>query len=247
MTKISKSVIDKIDEKHIKPIPKWEFVLLNVLMWALFVVTILLGGIATSIVILKLSNTQWALAPRIGGNFFIVLPYIWFGLLALMIIIGSKIFERTKKGYKSNHWAIAGISILASIVIGCIFYSTHAAENVEETMQRHLPAYKELQQMREKVWHLPEEGMLPGRIVEQTSETLIILNDLTGQTWEVNIEDAKMPRDIRLKVGMPVLVTGEKTGDSEFKADAIRAHKNLPPPFEKAIKNGMERAIERSL
>ncbi|MFC1656068.1 hypothetical protein ACFL3C_04305 [Patescibacteria group bacterium] len=247
MTKISKSVIDKIDEKHIKPIPKWQFVLLNVAMWALFVATILLGGIATSLVILKLFNTQWALAPRIGGNFFIVLPYIWFGLLALMIFIGSKIFEKTKKGYRRNHWTIAGISVLASITLGCIFYSTHAAQNVEETMQKHVPAYKELQQIREKVWHAPEEGLLPGRIVEASSESLIILNDLTGQTWEVDIEDARMARDVTLKVGMPVLATGEKTGDLEFKADAIRAHKNLPPPLEKAMKRGMEKPRERSL
>ncbi len=236
MTKISKSVIDKIDEKHIKPIPKWQFVLMNVAMWTLFVATILLGGIATGIVILKLFNTQWALVPRVGSKFFIVLPYIWFGLLALMIFIGSKIFERTKKGYKYSHWTIAGVSILASIIIGCIFYATHTAENVEETMQRHVPAYKELQKIREKVWHAPEEGMLPGRIIEGSSETLIILNDLTGQTWEVDIEDARMPLNIRLKVNMPVLVTGEKTGDFEFKADAIRAHRNLPPPLERAIR-----------
>lgn len=239
MSDISKSVIDKIDKKHIKPIPKWQFILMNVALWTIFVVTILLGGIATSIVILKLSNTQWELAPRIGGRFLIVLPYIWFGLIALMVFLASKIFESTKKGYRRSHWVIAGISVLSSIILGSIFYITHAAENVEETMQRNLPPYKEFLEIREKVWHAPEEGILPGTIIEQTSDTLILLNDITGQTWEVDIEEAKLPFGIKLKVRMPVIVTGEKTGELEFKADEIRAHKNLPPPIQRMKEMGL--------
>jgi uncharacterized protein YhdP len=72
------------------------------------------------------------------------------------------------------------------------------------------------------------------------------MNDLTGQTWEVDIENARLPNDIKLKAEMPVLATGEKTGDLKFKADIIRAHRNLPSPFGKAIKKELSKKSERN-
>ena len=240
MSQISKSVLEKIDKQEIKPRPRWQFILWHILLWLVVAITVLLGGLATSIMLLKLFTMEWTLVPRLGGRFFILLPYVWFALVGLTIFISSIAFEKTKKGYRHKPWIIAGISVLISLVIGAVFFATKTGEVVEQAMLVHIGPYGRLQEFREKVFQIPDEGILPGRIKEVTSATLIVVDDLTGKEWNVSIPDMGPLMGNNLEAGMDILAIGEQTGDSDFKAESIKVRRDamfrtgmpMPPPHE---------------
>lgn len=247
MSNISKNVLEKIDKKEIKPRPKWQFILSHVLLWAVFGVSIILGSIATGLVLAKLFANDWTLVPKLPGGpvrgFLLVLPYLWIGVMILMIFITSQVFTKTKKGYKYHPWIIVVLSILVSIAIGSILFATKTADYVENSMRTHLKPYEQYQELREKVWHAPDNGVLPGKIVRISSDKLIILNDLTGKKWNVDIADAMYPHHMELEEGEDIIAVGDKTSENEFKADILKPASPLKEGLKRMKPNGINRPI----
>jgi hypothetical protein len=237
MSNISKNVLKKIDEKEITPRPKWQFILSHILLWGVFGVSIILGSIATSLVLAKLFANDWTLIPRLPGGpirgFLLVLPYLWIAVMALMIFIASQVFTKTKKGYKHHPWIIVALSILVSITLGSILFATRTADYVENAMRMNIKPYQQYQELRERIWHAPDNGILPGKIIKITSDKLIILNDLTGKTWNVDISEAMYPHHMELEEGSNIIAVGDKTSETEFKADILKP----APIFKDRLKN----------
>jgi hypothetical protein len=236
MNNVKKSVLNKIENEHIKPIPKWQFVLRHIVLWAVVFITVILGGIAFSILFVNLYSIHWGYAPKIGGRFIFLLPYIWFLLVALTVYLASKAYENTKKGYKHKHWIIAMVTILISVLLGAILFQVKAGEKIERNLREFIPPYAKLQQIREKVWQAPEKGLLPGKIVKRNSAALIILDDLTGKKWKVDISDAKYHPLKKPRIGDDVIIAGKKTGESEFKAEGIKPRPYFEPRTKRAVK-----------
>jgi hypothetical protein len=213
----------------------------------LFILSILLGSIATSLVLVKLFTNDWTIVPRLPGGhvggFLLVLPYLWLGILALIVYLASKIFEKTKKGYKYNHWLIVGLSVLLSIILGSVVFASKAGDFVETKMREHIQPYRQYQELREKVWHAPENGILPGRIMEIKSDKLIIVTDITKMMWEVDIEEGKKPVFVTIEVGMDIVAVGEKTGDDTFKAEGLRPGSPVKERLKNLIPKGENRPI----
>lgn len=239
MNKTSKKILDQIEKKHIKPTPKWQFVLMHTAMWMLFAASILLGSIAVSVALFKIVASDWTVVPRLPGGPLIVLPYVWILILGVMVVVASILFEKTEKGYKHHLWTIGIVSIGLSIVLGSILFAIRLGEGVENGLRDNFKPYREYQELREEVFHAPEHGVLPGRIIELDQNVMIMMDDFSGTRWEVDIKDAKLP--IReLKEGEIVIAVGEKTGKGEFKAEGIRPGNimkdRLGKPKQKMIK-----------
>ncbi len=238
MSDISKSILKKIDEKHIKPIPKWQFILLLVGLFVMFGFAILFGSMATGIMLLHLSANDWEIVPRIAGglhSFIYVLPYMWIIVVGLMVFLTTVLYKHTHKGYRLRPSVVVAVSIISSLLIGSILFATNSAEGIERALRENIQPYQQYQELRDKVWQAPERGILPGRIVNIKEGTLMLLDDFSGKRWEVNIEDVTLPPFApKLKVGDQVVVVGEKTGDFSFDADAVRP----APDFKKGIRPG---------
>ena len=65
---ISKDILNKIKEEDIKPKSKCSFIAKNVIFWAVFVLTLILGSLSTSIAIFMLRNNYWELHQKIGQS-----------------------------------------------------------------------------------------------------------------------------------------------------------------------------------
>ncbi|MFC1600149.1 hypothetical protein ACFL3T_03935 [Patescibacteria group bacterium] len=238
MTKTSKKILDKIEKEHIKPTPKWQFVLMHTALWVLFAASIIFGSIAVSVALFKIVASDWTVVPRLPGGPMIVLPYIWILILGIMAVIGSILFEKTDKGYKHHLWTIGIASVGLSIVLGSILFAVRFGEGVENGLRENFKPYREYQELREEVFHAPESGVLPGRIVELQDDVMIMMDDFSGVRWKVDITDAKMPvREIQ--EGTIVIAVGEKTSKDEFKADWIRPGNVMKDRLGKPPKNGM--------
>ncbi len=221
MNKVSKKILDQIEKKHIKPTPKWQFLLMHTAMWGLFAASILLGSIAVSVALFKIVASDWTIIPRLPGGPFIYLPYLWILIFGIMIFIASVLFEKTEKGYKHQIWIVAVASIVLSIILGSILFAVRFGEGVENSLRDNFKPYRQYQELREEIFHAPDHGVLPGRIIEIRDDIMIMMDDFSGIRWKVDITDAKLPlRDLR--EGEIVIAVGEKTGESEFKAEGIR-------------------------
>lgn len=226
MSDISKSILKKIEEKHIKPIPKWQFVLLHVGLFVMFGFAILFGSMATGIMLFHISRTDWEIVPRLAGglhSFIYVLPYMWIIVVGLMIFLATLVYKHTHKGYKLKPSVVVAVSIIASLLIGSILFATKSAEGIERALRENVQSYVQYQELRDKIWQAPERGILPGKIVDIQKDSLMLLDDFSGKRWEVDIEDVTLPPFApKPKVGDKVIVIGEKTGRDTFTAEGIR-------------------------
>ncbi|MBD3156726.1 hypothetical protein GF369_02755 [Candidatus Peregrinibacteria bacterium] len=238
MSKLSSTIIKEIKEKDIKPIPKWQFVLLHVGMWALFGFALLFGSLATGIILFHLATTDWEVVPRIAGglhSFIYVLPYIWILVVGLMIFLATKIYKHTTKGYRVRPSIIVTIAIIASLIMGSILFATRFAQGMDRLLREKVQPYRHYQELREKVWQAPEQGLLPGKIVKMDDNSLWIIDDYTGKKWTVDVTDAIFPPLAPPRIGDHVVIVGEKTAPLTFDAEGVRPAPHVLKGFKQKI------------
>ncbi len=152
--KVSQNVLKSIKTKGIKPKPKWEFLLKNWIFWILGILTIILGAVSLGITVFLLTATKWELRHELDSSLFSftldALPYFWIVLLILMTIVAHYNIRHTRKGYKLKTSHLTAGIILISLISGLVFFSTGTAKQIEEQMQRRMPPYKKIHQMKIK-------------------------------------------------------------------------------------------------
>ena len=75
---IAKKVLEQIKSKGILPKPRWRFLLKDYLIWLFFGLTIIVGSLASSIIIFMVRSNDWDLYNRLHLPFFLkTLPYFW--------------------------------------------------------------------------------------------------------------------------------------------------------------------------
>jgi hypothetical protein len=246
MSELSKNVIEKIRGKHIKPLPKWMFIAGHIVVWGLFILSIVIGSAAVSLGLYKIFViNDWELVGRLPGGgvggFLLILPYMWILIMGLMIFVAFKLFEKTEKGYKLNPWIVIALSLVISFILGSILFASRTAEGMENFMRQNIKPYKTFVEIREEVWHAPETGILPGRIVAVEGDVMIMMDDFNGKTWKVDITDAKLPPMMIFKVGDLIIAVGEVTGIDEFEAEGIRPAKILKNRLMQPLQNGRQK------
>jgi len=238
MSDISKHVMNQIKDEGIKPRPRWQFILMSVLLVLCFVGAIVTGGIVMGLIMLKLFSTQWDFVSFAGEkglpNILDVLPLIWMALLVFVLLISVWAFEHTEHGYKYKPALIMIGAILLSTALGAVLYFTQGADLVDELLQATLPPYQAMEEMMEAKFDLPERGILPGHVVVVESATAMQLEDFRDHLWHVELDQTSLvplKHDFAdLDEGMTVFVIGEKQDEDNFIAQTIRKKGLLPPP-----------------
>lgn len=248
MSDISKHVLEQIKDEGIKPRPRWQFVLMTVLLGIALVVAIIIGGLVTGLIYLKLFNVQWDYVSFAGEhglpNILEVLPVIWIALLMLVLLLSVWAFERTENGYKYKPVWLVLAAIVLSAALGGVLFATKGAELFDELLMDNLPPYQEMEQRLEVRFHLPEMGILPGHVVEVESLTSMQLEDLREHVWEIQLVRPSFlpPKDFTgLQEGSMVFVIGEKTDEDNFVAYDVRKRGILltPLPIKGLLKKKM--------
>jgi len=236
MMKLSKSVLDKIKKNKILPRPRWHFVALHILLWSLAVAAIVFGSIAFSVIFGIIGGVEWEIVRRVGKgpihSFVLILPYIWIALLGAVLFLASRLFEKTKKGYRHKHILVVGTSIVISLAIGATLHAVGMGRFIEDNLNNKIGPYAEWTRHRERIMVAPDDGTLVGEIVELKSDEEIMILDFIGKKWAVDIDGVEFKDDFEPEVGVSVGVIGEKIKEGEFKADRIMlwkqgSHKRL--------------------
>ncbi len=228
----AKGVLHKIKSEHIEVLPKWHFVVKELLLWVFVVAFIIVGALSTSVVLLHLLNIDIAIAVRANGGLVqhiaTFVPYIWLLMLAVFMVLTWLNFKNTKKGYKYSYIVVVLSSVVVSIVLGSVMYFGGLADRAEHYAGKWSGDwYKTIEDRKEQMWTQPEKGLLAGvQIGDFIDGDVLIpenfaLTDFNGKTWQINT--SRLDKEILavLAVSPKIAIVGIKKSEDIFEACAI--------------------------
>lgn len=220
----SAKVLEEIDKRKIDQVPRWHFVVKNMLFWGGFGIALILGSFSFAVVFFALFSADFDLfthLPFSRLSFFLQsLPFFWLGFLGIFLGLSILFFRITKKGYQIELSKLFGLLLGLSIVFGGILNLFGGGELFERIFTTPFQGiYHPVEERRMERWAKPEDGFLGGEIQERGENTLFLI-DPNGKEWEVDITradffpdksvlDQKMVRIIG-KVQEPGKFWGEK-------------------------------------
>ncbi|MCX6799989.1 MAG: hypothetical protein NT091_02480 [Candidatus Falkowbacteria bacterium] len=222
-SKFGQKLLNKIKEQEKKPIPKWRFILVNVMMWLFGFLSFILVSFSVSFIIYMFVNNDLTIYKEMSDNFFefifVTIPF--FGILSFMIFIAMVYFnlKHTRNGYRYSLPTILLVTITMSVVLGGIFCLIGVDEKIDETISRDVPFYDELINPHMKFWSNAERGRLSGLIISRSDRNIFLLTDRKNKNWtvftgEVSNED----NYLKIETGKPARFIGKKISEKEFTA-----------------------------
>lgn len=226
MDKLTDSIVSKIKKEKIAPAPKWMFLAKNYSIWMLFILAVIIGGLAFAVILFLLTDNDWDIYKQLDKSFgeylLLSLPYFWIIFLGLFSVAAFYNYKHTKKGYRQSPYLIVVASILASVVIGTVFFYAGLGSKIENIFADNFPYYENFTQHRMDVWNNPERGLLAGTITEADDKDNFILKDFEGKDWEIQSGSASWAGRVIFQEGEQIKIIGEKKNDNIFSAQQIR-------------------------
>lgn len=238
MNKIAEKIIGKIKNEHIKPLPKWRFILKQALVWFAFIFSVSLGSMAFAVIIYAFFETDFDIFSYQPVSDFTLLlkmlPLFWLILLVLFVFFAIYGLKHTKKGYRYSLLKVLALSIGLSIFLGTGFYLTEGADELEMVFSERMPFYRGIHENRMERWEMVEDGFLGGVILEDDGDFLM-LEDLKNDQWQVFIFDADIHPEVEIIVGEKIRVIGEPEEGNIFNAKVVlpwerKGFPFMPPP-----------------
>jgi heme/copper-type cytochrome/quinol oxidase subunit 2 len=221
----STRLIDKIKSEQVKPLPRWRFTFKNTLIWIAFIVCVLFGALAFSVILFALQQADFNITRHMNHSVFelllILVPLFWLVSLIILLISAMISLKNSKKGYRFTSPSLIGYSTALSILLGTLFFISGGAGWLEHAFASNVNAYESIEERKSQVWSNPEGGFLSGTIIS-VSESVFELQDLQGGTWDIDYSGADIVPAVQLMDGEKIKMTGEMTSASKFKADIIR-------------------------
>jgi hypothetical protein len=236
-----KNILDKIKEGHLKPKPRWQFLLKDYSIWSFSFILILVGGLAFSLIIYLIKNNDWDVYRDIYGNMakfiLLTLPYVWIILLILFFFAAQYYLKHTKSGYRYNAVIIAAVTIPVSIAFGTWLYTLGFAEIFNEALIERVPYYRGFGFHSVGRWQNPGSGMLAGEIISFDESDIFRLNDMRGELWIVSGKNTAFINIPVYRIGIHVRMLGKQGDGNCFFAEKILISQ---PPIERYFHNKKE-------
>lgn len=245
-------ILHKIKDEKLQPKPRWQFLFKDYVVWCIGALALFLGAIAMSLIFYMSSYEDLGLYNRAGGHpwevLFLVVPFFWIICLALLVFVVSYNVKHTKKGYRYPLPLILIFIIIASIILGGVFYAIGFGERVDDELGKRAPFYDRVINPHVDFWSRPEEGRLMGMIISQSGEEEYILVDRERGEWSVSVTDIKKSSDGKIEIGKPVRLLGKIESEGKFKVNEILSmmpgkgfFKHLEPLAQPPMANNMLR------
>jgi hypothetical protein len=227
MDEISKKIFEEIQKKKVAMTPKWHFVFFKFLTFFLLFLIFLL--IVTIFSLISHLILHFELSEITRKNFDIQavihsLPYFWFLILGIAIVLWILEFFKTSYGYKIKIGFLVPSFLLTAFVFGLGFHFFGAGDYAEKFMETNFSFYGKVVKTPKDFWLQPEKGFLSGKIVSRDEEAKsLILKDWDGENWEVDYAKAIMAKGVELKSKKSIKVIGKEDGKNQFEAEEIGA------------------------
>ena len=234
MQDLSQKVIETIKDKHLKPKPKWQFLLKDSVFWGVGILAILIGGLSFAVIIYMFVNSDWDVYSQLSNNFLsfflLVLPYFWLIILGIFILIAYYNLKHTKKGYKFSLKSISLFVLAISIILGIFWYNIGLGQAIDNALSNRIPVYRQYinrMQQRADMWQQPDKGLLVGIVTELEIEGSILkIKDPQGKEWNIVADRETLAplllSSVNIEGNLPIIVMGQQIDDNQFQAEMIR-------------------------
>ncbi|MEZ4986527.1 MAG: hypothetical protein R2795_16070 [Saprospiraceae bacterium] len=223
--KRSERLLNTIQSKGITPHPRFLFIISRGLLWTGFILSLVLGALAFSIVLFSIQQVDFSLIQHLQHStlelFLGLLPFFWLGLLVFFLLMAMYALRHSPRGYKIDLLQLASYSTAMSMVLGTLFFLAGGAGRLENAFAIHVEQYESLQEKKIKVWSMPSSGYLAGEIVH-LSDSFIIIIDFEDKQWDISYANASIPPVVTLDSGEKIKLIGKQTGSHTFEAETIR-------------------------
>lgn len=228
-TKMSKKIMDDIDNSELQMHSKTYFRVLNLALIGVSGLFLMLSALTILIAFRDIKYGDSLGLRGYGakgyGEFLQTLPWlaIVFGLLAFLIAYTLvKHFDFT---YKHRLYTVVGALVFAVAGLSIVFAST----GIESALSRSGP-FEGLRTFS----RFSEEHSISGEIVHIDEDEIIIFS-VKGETVNVYLSENTRKGPSGFTVGEVVFVVGDKQGDGTFEAYGIRRGERPPPPHVKGV------------
>jgi hypothetical protein len=183
-------------------------------MWMFWLFTVLLGGLATAVLLFTSTYRYYDLYEAMHDNFvtyFVqALPVVWIIAFITLMYVASRGLRATRRGYRLSPWVVGGSSVGLSVFLGIGASQLGFGHLVDTTLGDVAPMYNSMVQREEKLWMQPGEGRLVGRMVQDTEyeSAMVAFMDVTGQAWQVDMMELRSFDRGLLNSGQRVRVLG---------------------------------------
>lgn len=221
----SDELIEKMKSLNLKPKPVWYFTACRSFYWVLFIVSVILGAFAFSVILFSIQQIDFNLIAHMSHSrleFLLGLaPFIW--IISLFIFLFSAMIgiKKSRKGYKLSYLKIIVFSSSFSILAGTLFFIGGGGEWLEYSFSVRAGLYEGIESKKIKLWSEPEKGFLSGTIIE-VNNVNIQLNDFANKIWNIDIEHANIPPKAIISEGEKIKLIGHIISEKTFRADEIR-------------------------
>ena len=187
--KLQDSILQKMRDEKISPIPKRYFIFKKIFQIFFFVLILSFGIILSSIFFTDFSENRDSFQIR-----YIMFPIVWITLIALVGVFGFYDIRQIGRMYRYSLFAIFSTLFLAFVVWWLLNYRL----GIGHTLQRYIvgvfPQYDRLT-LRTATWTDTAQGKLAGAVMEMVDSRTYTIRDLRGEMHTIVI-----PTDMSLSL-----------------------------------------------
>ncbi|MBI2464674.1 hypothetical protein HYV64_00895 [Candidatus Shapirobacteria bacterium] len=206
---ISDKTLRLIEQRQIKPIPRWEFIVKNWSIWLGFLTSLLL-------LMLGVAVSWFGLIDNI------ITPNLWVVVSIIFLTMSFLLFERTKKSYRFEKWQVGLVIVFVGLLMGGVLFRFGVASRIDRGMESRFSFYRQMVPMRMIVWNNPESGYLSGEIVSIYSASSFVIKDFNGKLWNINGNQPIVRGRVKMVVGEEIKLIGTLVSGDTFDAEEIR-------------------------
>jgi len=141
---LSNKIIKRIETEQIEAIPRWRFLFWRGLFWLFAFVSIIIGSLAVGAILFLIADhylKNILVVPHDITEFLLMIPYLWFVVFVLFLVIARTSVKHTKGGYRHSLRRIVLVSIVLSAIFGTIFYLVGISEITHKFLNNNVPLY----------------------------------------------------------------------------------------------------------
>lgn len=206
---ISDTTLKLIKKKHLKPIPKWEFIAKNWGLWTALILCLLL-------LILGFALSIFGVVDNI------IVPYLWLFIAIIFFVLSYLLFQKTKHAYHFPRWQVIVVMTALALILGTTFFKIGLARRLDFSLENNIPLYRNVVPMKLQAWSRPELGYLSGTITKIVDNSNFEIIDFSGKSWQISGHNLTIKGRLILKIGTEVKIIGSQSGKDTFIASEIR-------------------------
>ena len=219
---IGQKILEKIKKKNLEPKAKWKFILKNSFIWFFGIATLVIGGLAFSVIIYLLKNNDWSFHRQMSGSLIkfviITFPYFWILCFILFIFLALYNLQHTKKGYKYQIITLLIICFVISFLLGLFLHSFKTGRLTDDILSQRFPPYNQLINRKVEMWGHPEKGLLAGQIISVEDGQHFQIKDFNNKFWQIELKKSFIS-EIKPEQGQMVRMVGKILDNQIFQAE----------------------------